>query len=122
MVAVTLEHSLPLLTQSHTHTLIPPGTLMPEVQALPTKAHASTTCYHSNEGGAGGDLSLPFSSLHPSISLVVSRAGMQEEMETRIKVASRVLYAANLHFKLLHPSFFFSLCIFLSLLRLPPFP
>lgn len=97
---------------------------MPEVQALPTKAHASTTCYHGNEGGAGGDLSLPFSSLHLSISLVVSGTGGQEAKETRIKVAGGALDTANMPFKLLHPSFSFS---FLHLpfitvpLPLPPF-
>lgn len=117
----TLPTSPHSITHTRTHTLIPPGTLMPEVQALPTKAHASTTCYHGNEGGAGGDLSLPFSSLHTSISLVISGAGVQEEIETRIKVAGGMLYTAILPFKLLHPSFSFSFCIFLSLLpSLPP--
>ncbi|GAA6101780.1 uncharacterized [Tachysurus ichikawai] len=49
---------------------------MPEVWALPTEAHASTTCYHSNKGGARWDLALAlFTSsplLPPSFSFEMS--------------------------------------------------
>lgn len=38
---------------------------MPEVWALPTKAHASTTCYHGNKGGARRDLAPALSTSPP---------------------------------------------------------
>lgn len=78
---------------------------MPEVEALPTKAHASTTCYHGNEGGAGTFFSTSLLCTPLSPSLHLSSHKHREGAEARMKVASKPLCANNLPIKLSHPSF-----------------
>lgn len=58
--------------------------------------------------------------LSPSLHLSGHKRGLLAYTETRIKVAGGALNVANLPFKLLHPSFSFSFCFFLSLLCLFP--